>query len=376
MPSARVPPPEILATWPKPNYINPSNPTARLKGVEITLCAITVIVVILRLYSRIFLTRSYGADDFLMSASLILDIGLTIINCIAPQWGWGVHLYDFNPEWLTPARKLAVAVETVYIPCVALAKLSILVFYYRVFSGSGSSRTFRWLIYGGYIYLIIFTITGLLVIFLQAIPLRAYWDDNVPGKFMNLQAAFTFYGILNCVSDLYVFLLPIRMVWQLQLPKKQRIVLAVSFALGSIVCIAAVIRIYYIYRVYDLNNWDFSYDAGILFQLNVVEGTLGIFCSSLPALKPLVARYAPKLLSTNRENSKPTGYRLSSYNNNTRGNTASPANVHNESEDDIVPLNLQRTVVWSSTSSGNSNNNLSIEKKSEIKVSVADKNSG
>ncbi|KAF3906814.1 hypothetical protein AA313_de0210238 [Arthrobotrys entomopaga] len=102
-----TPPLDVLKTWPKPNYINPENQTGQLMGIEITLCSITTIVTILRLYSRGALTKSIGPDDWLMAGALVCAIGLTITNCLAPQWGWGVHLYDFKPEWLVPARKVS-----------------------------------------------------------------------------------------------------------------------------------------------------------------------------------------------------------------------------------------------------------------------------
>lgn len=64
-------PPEVYATWPKPNYVNPENNTALLLGFEISLIILTTIVVILRVYSRGFLTKTIGLDDWLMVGALV-----------------------------------------------------------------------------------------------------------------------------------------------------------------------------------------------------------------------------------------------------------------------------------------------------------------
>lgn len=73
------PPPEVLATWPAPNYVNPENQTAQLMAIEITLCSVTAIVMLLRLYSRGILTKSIGSDDWLMTGALVSSIHKIII---------------------------------------------------------------------------------------------------------------------------------------------------------------------------------------------------------------------------------------------------------------------------------------------------------
>lgn len=64
----------VLATWPKPNYVNPENQTAVLLGTEISLIVLTTIVVALRVYTRAALTRSIGSDDWLMVAATVSQV--------------------------------------------------------------------------------------------------------------------------------------------------------------------------------------------------------------------------------------------------------------------------------------------------------------
>jgi hypothetical protein len=50
---------------------------------------------------------------------------------------------------------------------------------------------------------------------------------------MKADAPFIVYGITNILNDLFVYILPMPMLWKIQLPKKQRIGLIALFNIGS-----------------------------------------------------------------------------------------------------------------------------------------------
>ena len=55
--------------WPIPNYVNP--PTRGTPALFLFTCAVTAVVVALRLYSRFYLTRSPGIDDIFLVAGFV-----------------------------------------------------------------------------------------------------------------------------------------------------------------------------------------------------------------------------------------------------------------------------------------------------------------
>jgi hypothetical protein len=70
----RLPPLEILLSWPAPNYIDPVTRSAVqiwvTTGIFLFLaCA----CVLFRLYARIFVRRWYGFDDFFVVAATVSD---------------------------------------------------------------------------------------------------------------------------------------------------------------------------------------------------------------------------------------------------------------------------------------------------------------
>lgn len=67
----RLPPPEVLASWPTPNYTNPQKQGPTLLIVELTTLSIALICLVLRLYSRKMRYNKLALDDWLMIAAAV-----------------------------------------------------------------------------------------------------------------------------------------------------------------------------------------------------------------------------------------------------------------------------------------------------------------
>lgn len=66
------PPPELLAEWAaKANYVNPDTRGNGIPAMEMILLAICIVVVALRIYTRTFVTKSFGIDDALIIFNLV-----------------------------------------------------------------------------------------------------------------------------------------------------------------------------------------------------------------------------------------------------------------------------------------------------------------
>jgi hypothetical protein len=121
----RSPPLEVLKTWPKPNYVNPTTRGQSLMVVELTLLPIAMIVVFLRMYVRIAWLRKSWYDDYLMILAMvstyrcrndrvavltcikIFSIGTTILVIMAAQlYGWDKHVWDLRPATLEQGRQV------------------------------------------------------------------------------------------------------------------------------------------------------------------------------------------------------------------------------------------------------------------------------
>lgn len=70
----RIPPPEVLASWPPPNYDNPVARGPALLITELVITPLAVAVLLARLHCRITKVHNSGLDDWLMAAATVRDI--------------------------------------------------------------------------------------------------------------------------------------------------------------------------------------------------------------------------------------------------------------------------------------------------------------
>lgn len=64
-----------IATWPDPNYINPQTRGHGIIIASIIFGTICPIVTGLRLYTRVFITRTSGADDVMILLATVTQTG-------------------------------------------------------------------------------------------------------------------------------------------------------------------------------------------------------------------------------------------------------------------------------------------------------------
>jgi len=67
----RSPPPEVVASWPAPNFTNPETRGPALIVVELLALCIGTILLSLRMYVRVRIMRSVDWDDWLMVAGAV-----------------------------------------------------------------------------------------------------------------------------------------------------------------------------------------------------------------------------------------------------------------------------------------------------------------
>lgn len=83
------------------------------------------------------------------------------------------------------------------------------------------------------------------------------------------------FGIITIILDFILLLLPVPIVWALQLPVKQRLAVCGLFFLGFIVCIAGIIQAYYVdYAL--VSSYDETWDGWPLWVASAIEVDVGI----------------------------------------------------------------------------------------------------
>ncbi|KAL9583682.1 MAG: hypothetical protein Q9212_002569 [Teloschistes hypoglaucus] len=291
---------EIIQSWPKANFINPETRGPALTVVNIVFIILVVLVVALRFYTRIRITRSFGLDDWVIGASLVPTFALTVVVLVADNhYGWNRHSWDLHAHNGPHGYKLCLAAQVLFFWAATLNKISLLCFYKRLTTGGIYKLWYKWCIVGGIAFQVLMLIAFFIVAVNACKPLSAFWTPlaTYPYECIDEGNYMLSFGILTIFLDFAILLLPIPLVMGLQLSRKQRIAVCTLFGLGFIVCIAGIVQVYYI-DVALRKSYDETWDGWPLWVASAVEVDLGILCVSIPAIRPFLAIYVPRLLES------------------------------------------------------------------------------
>lgn len=118
----------------------------------------------------------------------------------------------------------------IYLICLIGFKMSILMIYLRLFGVSKKFKYFTWVVMFfvcGYLF------SNFWTQLFGCSPPSKYWYPNTPGHCMNYTKAGLAYGSMNISSDLFILLLPLPMIWNLKLSRREKIGVSLIFMSGT-----------------------------------------------------------------------------------------------------------------------------------------------
>jgi hypothetical protein len=138
---------------------------------------------------------------------------------------------------MAPLLKSNYATRLLYTVALGCVKTSILVFYMRL-----DPRTLtRWAIYFLMGFVAALAIITFFFLAFVCVPPSLFWDTAAqaaaPEKCLSQptqQMFFNLNGICNIIQDVSIYLLPIPMLWSLQMPLRQKVALGALFSVGLV----------------------------------------------------------------------------------------------------------------------------------------------
>lgn len=139
---------------------------------------------------------------------------------------------------MVDARTDSASIKKISIPftifaafAITFAKISILCFYLRIFSG----RLYRVLICGLIVFQILTLLENVILTFLLCAPPKLLWNKsaNPLGECLEINAVSRWRNFPNILSDIVMLVLPIPPLWRLQLSQRDKIGITVAFSMGS-----------------------------------------------------------------------------------------------------------------------------------------------
>ncbi|KAK3934548.1 hypothetical protein QBC46DRAFT_462564 [Diplogelasinospora grovesii] len=245
---------------------------------------LAVVIIGVRVYTRVVLVRNVGLDDSLIVVALAGSLSYLTASMYQIRYGLGdaVRLEELQSFLIA----LYVTVVS-YSFTQLMVKFSILFQYKRIFQTPLAGSIFLGLM----IWLTAYGSVCLGTSIFTCWPVAKYWDDTIPGGCIDRSVLHYLLAGFNILNDFALLCVPIPFLRKLNVNKRVKWVLIGVFACGSFACVAPI-------------------DEQPLFGLDIalwscLEINIAMICASVPSIKALFVKLLPGLISSH-DASKPT----------------------------------------------------------------------
>lgn len=204
-----------------PDFIHGSSLATDVIAVSAVSSALALVLLLLRLYSTLRITRSAWYDDAACVCATVFSlahVSLVISIRDHAKHRWDLPITSYNSSYLkTALAEIPIAAFALF-----CSKISILLLLHRLFN---PVKRFRYCVYIGMLWATI--ISALTII----IP-TAYCAPRSGEPFSSLQVVqrcsrtsiwAVVQGSMNVLLDFFILYIPIQMVWKLQMGRKKKV---------------------------------------------------------------------------------------------------------------------------------------------------------
>ncbi|PSR99117.1 hypothetical protein BD289DRAFT_361467 [Coniella lustricola] len=253
-----------------------------------------MMAVALRVVSKCSTQTFCGEDYAIISVILLSTVPMGCVLSMA-KLGLGTHLWDLRDGALKQILLLFYISEVIYVAAMALTKASIVAMYMRIFQ---AYRPFRIACYAALGFIILPSLAILLATIFSCRPVAFFWDRDLrvtsssssppSPACLNIQALAYANSAFALAQDTLIIVLPVFMLWSLNMSRRRKLLLALMFGVGSLGLVATMVRLRTL-RVFGTGA-DPTWDYVPVVYLTVAELAAGVTCSCLPALRILAER--------------------------------------------------------------------------------------
>ncbi|GME33329.1 Integral membrane protein [Neofusicoccum parvum] len=260
--------------------------SGQVLAINVAFFSLTWIIMMARVYTRAYLIKSFGADDWTMLAALLLLTGYLICQLGGVTYGTGRYDKDLAPEDRMRALRYWWFCELFYTSATCMLKCSVGLFLLRIAVKRAHILTIH-IMNGATILL---SVAYFFVFIFQCNPVSSFWTIKPNNEHcLPIEAiAGISYGAaaLGSVSDWTFGVLPGFIVWDLQMNKRTKLVVVGILAFAAIGSTATIIRMPYI-KGFEATH-DFLYESTDIAIWSTIEPGIGMTAACIATLRPLL----------------------------------------------------------------------------------------
>ncbi|KAI5467618.1 hypothetical protein BGZ63DRAFT_371683 [Mariannaea sp. PMI_226] len=249
---------------------------------------IAIAIVALRFFVRKWKGSDLWYDDWAIACSTIFTSATVATTILSGQFGAGEHVWANEIDRFIKLIKLVYSEVFIYGLAVTSTKVSILLLYNRLFgSKADSNRLYNFFYRAAILLTGVYPFILWITMAFACRPISFYWNQylGAKGTCIDTHLFFLVLGIVNMTNDIVVLIVPIPRILQLHLNKRSKASIVGIMLLGSFVCVASIVRIYYLNGLFK--NLDATWWMGPSFAWSSIEPSVAIISACLPTLAPL-----------------------------------------------------------------------------------------
>ncbi|KAI1364770.1 hypothetical protein F5Y08DRAFT_328499 [Xylaria arbuscula] len=259
------------------------------------------IIVGTRIWSRQRSGGRLGADDHTIIVSLAFAMATDVLTVWACYNGYGKHAATLTENQRYEAFRAFYLTQITYKTSINLTKSSVLLLYLRIFKGV---KWFRRACFITLAFVAIYCVAVVVATIFQCIPVAAAFDKTITDKVCINNGHFWFANVgFSIASDIIILIMPMPLVYSLQIPRVQKAALFFVFALGVFVVITSCLRATTLNL--QAKSRDPLYDVAST-MWTTIEMSVALICACLPQIRPLIVKLFPKIMpATNASKDRP-----------------------------------------------------------------------
>ncbi|KAL1798513.1 hypothetical protein ACET3X_002550 [Alternaria dauci] len=320
--------------------------TTHLRVSNIVMCVVTISCAISRLvYHRYLTITGLGWDDYIVAVTVLISVpSVVIIDRGMLTNGIGVDLWTVPFDHLENFVRWLYTLTLLYFIQSSLVKVSLILFFLRIFP---RRRTVQ-LLWGTIAFIIVWTISFFIPGSCPCLPLTDYWtawDKAKPTECLNIYAVIWAHAIICIVVDIWMLCIPLYEVFHLQMRFMKKFSVALMFFVGTFVTVVSILRLRSLISFGGTSNVTWAQTNVVLWS--VYEINVGIICACMPALRLILIRAFPTVISAIQGSTQRSGKNhLGSGGRGTKGNVDTIGSAKSRKENVIVDLS---TIAYTTT---------------------------
>ncbi|KAF2143498.1 uncharacterized protein K452DRAFT_269063 [Aplosporella prunicola CBS 121167] len=264
------------------------------RSTHLFICVVTILpfafcTLFVRCYVR-WTSRTWGVDDWCMLFSAPFFAWLSASCISAAIHGIGAHVQNFHGglEGQKAALQDFFMFEVSYCLAMLLAKPSIALMLVRI---AESKRLYVWILRSVMALQSITLLVVLIYLFAMCKPISYAWDKSIPDGHCASSEIITVFSYVvagvNVAFDLTCALLPIPLLWNIQLNRNTRVASCILLGFGIFASVCVLVRLKY--NIGLSATEDFFYNICPILTYCYAEAGIGMVAANGSVRRPYLS---------------------------------------------------------------------------------------